>query len=262
MGKVAIPEMPANLHWGGADWRTLYVCATTSVYAIPVKIGPRHEPFMAVRQTARETTPQQEEVLRLDPSRCALIIQDMQNDVVMDGGAFASSGSPDHCRQQNAIPNIARLAAHCRSRGIPVIHVWFVRRADARDMTLNAPLFEGCVDANAMIEGTWGAEPVPGLEAQPGDHIIRKARMSAWEGTALERILKAEGRDIIIETGAWTNMSIEHTARTGADKGYIMVIPEDGCSTMNANWHRASIDYAMRNVAMVTSTEEVMRALG
>ena len=88
-------------------------------------------------------------------------------------------------RQQNAISNIARLAAHCRSRGIPVIHVWFVRRADARDMTLNAPLFEGCVDANAMIEGTWGAEPVQGLEAQPGDHIIRKARMSAWEGTSL-----------------------------------------------------------------------------
>jgi gluconolactonase len=129
-------------------------------------------------------------------------------------------------------------------------------------MTLNAPLFEGCVDANAMIEGTWGAEPVQGLEAQPGDHIVRKARMSAWEGTSLERILKAEGRDFIIETGAWTNMSIEHTARTGADKGYVMVIPEDGCSTMNADWHRASIDYAMRNVAMVTTTDEVIRALG
>jgi gluconolactonase len=57
-------------------------------------------------------------------------------------------------------------------------------------------------------------------------------------------------------------MSIEHTARTGADKGYVMVIPEDGCSTMNADWHRASIDYAMRNVAMVTTTDEVIRALG
>ncbi len=96
-----------------------------------------------------------------------------------------------------------------------------------------------------MVEGTWGAEPVPGLEAQPGDHIIRKTRMSAWEGTNLETILRAEGRDIIIETGAWTNMSIEHTARTGADKGYVMIIPEDGCSTMNADWHRASIEYAM-----------------
>jgi gluconolactonase len=227
-----------------------------------VKVGPRSEPFMQARPQARESAPSGDEALRLDPSRCALIIQDLQNDVVMEGGAFASSGSPEHCRQQNTIANVARLAAHCRSRGVPVIHVWFVRRADGRDMTLNAPLFEGCIDANALIEGSWGAEPVPGLEAQPGDHVIRKARMSAWEGTGLERILKAEGRDVIIETGAWTNMSIEHTARTGADKGFVMVIPEDGCSTMNADWHRASIDYAMRNVALVTRTDAVIRALG
>jgi gluconolactonase len=262
LGKLSIPEPPANFHWGGADWSTLYVCATTSVYAVPVKVGPRNEPFMRARPTARPATAAEGEPLRLDASRCALIIQDMQNDVVMDGGAFASSGSPEHCRQQNAIPNIARLAARCRALGVPVIHVWFVRRADGRDMTLNAPLFEGCVDANALVEGTWGAEPVPGLEAQPGDHIIRKARMSAWEGTALERILTAEGRNMIIETGAWTNMSIEHTARTGADKGYVMVIPEDGCSTMNADWHRASIDYAMQNVALVTTTDAVIAALG
>ena len=43
--------------------------------------------------------------------------------------------------------------------------------------------------------------------------------MSAWEGTRLETILRSAGRDMIIVTGAWTNMSIEHTARTGADKG-------------------------------------------
>jgi gluconolactonase len=263
LGKVAIPELPANLHWGGADWRTLYVCASTSVYAVDVKVGPRNEPFMRSRPATAATpdaAPAGE--LRLDASRCALIIQDMQNDVVMDGGAFAASGSPDHCRQQNAIENVRRLAERCRALGVPVIHVWFVRRADARDMTLNAPLFEGAVDANALVEGTWGAEPVPGLEPQPGDHVVRKNRMSAWEGTTLETILKAQGRDLIVETGAWTNMSIEHTARTGADKGYVMVIPEDGCSTMNADWHRASIDYAMQNVALVTRTADVIAALG
>ena len=30
----------------------------------------------------------------LDPKRTALIIQDMQNDVIIEGGAFAESGSP------------------------------------------------------------------------------------------------------------------------------------------------------------------------
>jgi len=45
---------------------------------------------------------------------------------------------------------------------------------------------------------------------------------------------------MLIDTRAWTNMSIEHTARTGADKGYFMIVPEDCCSTMNAEWHNAS----------------------
>ena len=48
-------------------------------------------------------------------------------------------------------------------------------------------------------------------------------------------------------------MSIEHTSRTGADKGFFMVVPEDGCSTMNAEWHNASINYALQNVSTVTT---------
>ncbi len=263
IGKVAIPELAANLHWGGDDWRTLYVCASTSVYAIPVKVGPRNEPFMRATSSARKSAaaPTSDEPLRLDARRCALIIQDMQNDVVMEGGAFASSGSPAHCREQNAIANIARLAARCRDLGIPVIHVHYLVAPGAPGMTLNAPLFEGVVDNHALVRNTWGAAPVEGLEPRPGDHVVEKMRMSAFEGTNLETILKAEARDILIETGAWTNMSIEHTARTGADKGYIMVIPEDGCATMNADWHHASIDYALQNVALVTNTDDVISAL-
>lgn len=191
--------------------------------------------------------------LSLDAKRCALIIQDMQNDVVMEGGAFAASGAPEHCRAQNAIPNTAGLAALCRARGIPVIHVWFVVEPGAPGLTLNAPLFRSVAESKAVVRGSWGAAPVPGLEPQPGDHIVTKMRMSAWQGTSLQTILMAEGRDTIIVTGAWTNMSIEHTARTGADMGYTMIVPEDCCATMNADWHRASIDYALQNVATVTT---------
>ena len=46
IGKVDIPELAANLHWGGEDWRTLFVCATHSVYSIQTIVGPRNEPFM------------------------------------------------------------------------------------------------------------------------------------------------------------------------------------------------------------------------
>ena len=186
----------------------------------------------------------------------------MQNDVMMDGGAFASSGAPQHAREQNVVENIRRLAEACRSRGVMIIHVWFVVEPGAPGVTLNAPLFEGLVDSKAMVRGTWGAAPVAGLEPQPGDHVVEKIRMSAFEGSHLEIVLRSGGRDTIIDTGAWTNMSIEHTARTAADKGYFVVVPEDCCSTMNADWHRASVQYAMTNVAAVTKSSEVIAALG
>ena len=121
-----------------------------------------------------------------------MIIQDLQNDVIMDGGAFAASGSPAHAKQQNVVENVRRLADAARARGVIVIHVWFIVEPGAPGMTLNAPLFEGVVDNKAMVRGSWGAAPVAGLEPRPGDFVVEKMRMSAWEGTRLETILRAE----------------------------------------------------------------------
>ncbi len=275
IGKVRVPELVGNLTWGGPDFRTLFLTATHSLYAVETKVGPRAEPYMIAAgapRTASGSSPKtvaaaavaRNGALKcapgyvLDTGRCAVIVQDMQNDVVMEGGAFAASGSPAHCREQNAIANAARLAAAARAKGVPVIHVWFIVEPGCPGVTMNAPLFEGLADAKAMVRGTWGAAPVPGLEAMAGDHVVEKQRMSAWEGSRLETVLKALGRDIVVVTGAWTNMSIEHTARTGADKGYYMMVPEDCCSTMNAEWHTASVNYALQNVAVVTDADAVI----
>ncbi|HST24383.1 MAG TPA: cysteine hydrolase [Gaiellaceae bacterium] len=198
----------------------------------------------------------------LDPKRTALIIQDMQNDVIIEGGAFAESGSPGHAKEQNVVENSARLADACRAKGVPVIHVHYIVEAGAPGLKLNAPLFQGLKEANAMVRGTWGSAPADGLEPKEGDYVVEKMRMSAWEGTKLEQLLVGLGIDTVIVTGAWTNMSIEHTSRTGADKGYNMVVPEDCCSTMNAEWHNASINYALQNVSTVTSSKDVVEALG
>jgi gluconolactonase len=202
-----------------------------------------------------------EESLTLDPDRCVLIVQDLQNDVMIEGGAFADTGSPEHAKEQNVVENVKALAETCRSKGIPVIHVWYIVEEGAAGLKLNAPLFQGVKDGNALVRGTWGAAPAEGLEAQNGDFVVEKMRMNAWEGTKLESLLKGFDRDTIIVTGAWTNMSIEHTSRTGADKGYYMVVPEDGCSTMNADWHNASINYALQNVSTVTTCAAVTEAL-
>jgi gluconolactonase len=203
-----------------------------------------------------------EERLDVDPGRAVLIVQDMQNDVMMEGGAWAETGAPEHAKEQNVVANIKGLAEACRAAGIPVIHVHYIVEDGAPGLKLNAPLFQGVKETNGLVRGSWGAAPAEGLEPQDGDFVVEKMRMNAWEGTRLESLLKGFGRDTIIVTGAWTNMSVEHTARTGADKGYYMIVPEDGCSTMNADWHNASINFALQNVSTVTTCGAVLDALG
>jgi gluconolactonase len=198
----------------------------------------------------------------LDPKRTALIVQDMQNDVIIEGGAFADSGAPQHAKEQNVVENAAKLADAARSKGVPVIHVHYVVDEGAPGLKLNAPLFNGVKDSNGLVRGTWGAAPADGLEPKPGDIVVEKMRMSAWEGTKLEVLLAGLGVDTLVVTGAWTNMSIEHTARTGADKGYYMYVVDDCCSTIDADWHNAALNYALQNVCTVTNSGEVVEALG
>ena len=203
-----------------------------------------------------------EEVLQLDPARTALIIQDLQNDVIIEGGAFADSGAPAHATAQNVVSNVAQLADACRAAGAPVIHVWYIVEAGAAGLRQNAPLFQGVKEANALVRGTWGAAPADGLEPKDGDHIVEKMRMNAFFETRLDILLRGLGVDTIVVSGAWTNMSIEHTCRHGADAGYQVVVVSDGTSTVNDEWQNAALNYAMTNVGKVATCGQVTDALG
>jgi gluconolactonase len=202
------------------------------------------------------------ERIDVDPGRAALIIQDLQNDVMADGGAFAESGAPQHAKEQTVGENVKQLAEACRAAGIPVIHVHYIVEDGAPGLKLNAPLFQGVKEANALVRGTWGAAPAEGLEAQDGDHIVEKMRMNGFYETRLDILLRGLGVDTIIVSGAWTNMSIEHTSRHGADAGYNVVVASDGTSTTGDEWQNAALNYAMTNVAKVATCAEIKSALG
>jgi gluconolactonase len=203
-----------------------------------------------------------DEALQLDPKRSALIIQDMQNDVIIEGGAFADSGAPAHATTQNVVGNVADLAAACRSAGVPVIHVWYIVEDGAAGLRQNAPLFQGVKESGGLVRGSWGAAPADGLEPEDGDHVVEKMRMNGFYETRLDILLRGLGADTILITGAWTNMSIEHTARHGADAGYEVVVASDGTSTISEEWHHAALNYAMNNVGKVATCAEIKSALG
>lgn len=201
--------------------------------------------------------------IRLDPKKSALIVQDLQNDVIMPGGAFTGGDGPgpaEHARSQNVVANVKSIAAAARAAGMPVIHVWYVVDKGAPGLKLNAPLFEA-VAAGAVVRGTWGAAPVKGLEPKKGDLVVEKMRMNAFHDTNLETLLKGLGADTVVITGAWTNFSIEHTARHAADAGYRAVVVTDGTSTIDDEWQNAALNYALTNIAERVPAKDVVAAL-
>ena len=198
----------------------------------------------------------------IDPKSAAMLIQDLQNDVIIDGGAFADSGAPAHATSQNVVENVKGLAAAARKAGVQVIHVWYIVEQGAPGLKQNAPLFQGVKDANALVRGTWGAAPADGLEPQDGDQIVEKMRMNAFYDTKLDILLRGLGVETLIITGAWTNMSIEHTARHAADAGYRAVVASDGTSTVDDEWQNVALNYAMQNVASVGTCAEIASAFG
>jgi len=201
----------------------------------------------------------------LDPKTTALLILDLQNDVIHADGAFAGTGSAEHATSQKVAEQAGRLAKAARAKGVKVIHVHHfasVGAGDDADSKRNAGLWQGTADAGAVKPGTWGAEPHAGVEPQDGDIVVQKQRVSAFFGTPLDIKLRGLGVEKVLVCGAWTNMSVESTIRYGADLGYEMVLVSDACSSMNADWHRVAVEYAVTSLGEVATIDEVVTALG
>jgi len=46
LGVIDVPEPAGNLNWGGEDWRSLFIAASTSVYRVRMKVGGNRLGYM------------------------------------------------------------------------------------------------------------------------------------------------------------------------------------------------------------------------
>ncbi|WP_205781407.1 isochorismatase family cysteine hydrolase [Planctomonas deserti] len=190
----------------------------------------------------------------------AILVVDMQNDNLHPDGAFASSGAADHAASQNVVVNVRAVLDAARAVGSPVFHnriVVYPQRPVGGD---NAPIFR-MLGPESLKMGTWGAEIVDGLDVRDDEIVLERNRMSAFNGTGLDLMLRNLGITDVIVVGVWTNMAVEHTVRDAADHGYRVAIVSDATSSINEDWQRAALSYALTNIATITDTASVVEAL-
>ena len=101
-----------------------------------------------------------------------------------------------------------------------------------------------------------------GVAYHTSDTIMRLAELPEHLIIAggLDAILRNAGVTDLLVAGVWTNMAVEHTVRDAADHGYRPILVTDATSSINADWQRAALSYALTNIAEFTTTGDVTGA--
>ena len=199
--------------------------------------------------------------LSIDKEHTALLAMDFQNDIVHRNGALKDFGFAAMVQQNDVMAKTAQLLEAARRSGVRVIHIVVRFRRGYPERPANGGLFKGCIEANALIEGTWGAEIHEAVAPQDGEPLVTKRAVSAFYGSDLDALLATGGIDTIMLCGVATNFVIEGTARDAVDRGYNVVIVGDCCASMSQEYHDAALKTSLPFLTTISGLEEIAAAL-
>lgn len=170
----------------------------------------------------------------LTPSKCALLIIDMQRDFLEPGGFGEMLGNDVSQLRRTIEPNQQLLSAW-RAAGLQVLHTREGHRPDLADLppakkvrgkgktTIGDPGPMGRI----LIRGEAGHDIIPELYPLPNEPVIDKPGKGAFFATDLHAILQNLGITQLVVTGVTTEVCVNTTVREANDRGYECLVPAD-----------------------------------
>jgi nicotinamidase-related amidase len=156
--------------------------------------------------------------VHVDPAKTALVIVDMQNDFVKEGGTLVV---PD---AEATLPKLRGLLDLARGSGMKVI---FTQDTHAE----GDPEWE--IWPEHVREGSWGWQIVEELAPREDELVIRKVRYDAFYGTHLDHYLRVWGVDTLVICGTVANICVHYTAASAALRWFEVVVPRDATSALD-----------------------------
>lgn len=199
--------------------------------------------------------------LEIDKRHTALLVMDFENDIVHPEGAFKDFGFAQMVADNGVLDKTAQLLVAARGAGITVIYVSVKFRPGYPERPANAGLWQGLHAANALVEGTWGAQIHDRVAPQASEAVVTKRGVSAFTASDLEQILHVAHIGTLLLAGVATNFVVEGTARQASDLGFNTVVVGDCCASVNQEAHDASLTTALPFLCTITSLDEVVAGL-
>lgn len=190
-----------------------------------------------------------------DPRTTALLLLDLQNEMVDPKGKVGGGGLAKVVAERNVVENAAAALAAARKRGNPVVHVRLGFRADYLDALSVAPRIDKLKANNVAVLGTWGTEFPEALAPAAGELVVTKQCVNPFFGTNLMNWLAQSGVRHVVLGGVVTNLVVESTARAADDAGFAVTVLEDCCAAPNADWHKFAIENTLPLFGSISSSK-------
>lgn len=210
---------------------------------------PAHAMARAICKRGRPTI-----YSRLDPTRTALLVIDMQQHYIESIGRI---GEIDH--------RVDRLVGALRERGCLVVWLLNTLSRDGVDLWphYHRHFFspeQASRHCAGLAAGSTGHALLEGLQPSADDLVLEKTRFSAFapSSSTLNDELIARGIDSLVIAGVATNVCCESTARDAMMRDMKVVAVHDAMAAVTDEDHRSGLAAMYSCFADVRSCDEVL----
>jgi len=174
-------------------------------------------------------------------SKAALLVMDVQPGII--------SRIPN---SDEYISHVKQAVSKAHAHGILVIYVVVGFRAGFPEISSSNKGFSALKGAMSQ----YIIDPKPVIEMQEGDILVTKKRVSAFAGSDLEMILRANEINHLVLTGIATSGVVLSTLREAADKDFQLTVLSDLCRDMDDEVHRVLTEKVFpRQASVITAAE-------
>jgi nicotinamidase-related amidase len=211
----------------------------------------------------------------VDATRTALVVVDMQYWCADGASGIApairamTGGDAYFDRVDHVVrPAIASLLRAWRAAGAPVVHI-VSGSADPGGADLLPRIRRRRADMGLQFdvsgiypEGSREREVLEELSPAAGEPVLNKVTTSAFTSTGIDMILRNRAVTDVVVCGVVANVCVELTARDAADRGFGVIIPEDGTAAYDEAAFQAMLATCARFYGVVTRSPDLCRSIG
>jgi ureidoacrylate peracid hydrolase len=180
------------------------------------------------------------------PAQTALLLIDVQNYTMEDGGEYAGMDRDEVERRYGyffremrgrAIPNMRLLQAACRRSGIETIYtVMASLTQDGRDLSLDYK-----ISGLFCPKTSRDAQVIDELAPLGDEIVLTKTSSSVFISTNIHYVLGNLGKKQLIVVGALTDQCVDSAVRDACDLGYLVTLVTDACATQSLARHKSAL---------------------